>query len=305
MEHHQSLQAIHLQKSWLAIGVFDGVHRGHQQLINAMTAGAHAQGVPAVVVTFDPHPARVFGRGEIKLLTLPAERADLFEGLGVDHVITHPFDLNVADITAFDFMKRLVERLGLKHLVLGYDSTLGRNREGNAMRLAEIGLELGFTVEVVPALSDESGVISSTEIRKLISTGIIDEATHLLGHPYRLRGAVIHGDRRGRELGYPTANLVHAEEKLIPANGIYACWAKLGPERFKAAVNIGVRPTVKSGQQIPNVEAYLLEFDRQIYGETIELEFAARLRDEMKFPSLPALIHQIGEDVSRTDDILK
>jgi len=305
MNHHYSLEGITLQNSWLAVGVFDGVHRGHQQIISTLTRGAHAQGIPAVVVTFDPHPARVFGRGEIKLLTLPAERADLLGEMGVDHVVTHPFNRNVANISAFDFMKSLVDRLGLKHLVLGYDSTLGRNREGNATRLTEIGQELGYTVEVVPALSDESGVISSTEIRKLISTGVIVEATRLLGHLYRLRGTVVHGDHRGRELGYPTANLDHDDQKLIPANGVYACWAQLGAARFKAAVSIGVRPTVRTAQRVPNVEAYLLGFDREIYSETLELEFVARLRDEMKFPSLMALVDQIHADVTRTEQLLK
>jgi len=305
MQHYRSLKEITLQNSWLTIGVFDGVHRGHQQIIKRLTAGAHAQRMPAVVLTFDPHPAMTFGRGEIKLLTLPGERAELLGEMGVDMVVTHPFDRVVANITAFDFMKQTKERLGVKHLVLGYDSALGKNREGNATRLTEIGLELGYTVETVSALSDESGMISSTEIRKLISTGNVAEAARLIGHSYRLQGIVIHGDHRGRALGYPTANLQQSEEKLIPANGIYAGRARLNDERFMAAVSVGVRPTVKENQQVPNVEAYLLDFDRDIYGEIIELEFVARLRDEMKFPSLVALVEQIRDDVEKTKDILK
>ena len=305
MQHYRSLEEITLQNSWLTIGVFDGVHRGHQQIIKRLTEGAHAQGMPAVVLTFDPHPAMTFGRGEIKLLTLPDERAELLGEMSVDVVVTHPFDKDVANITAFDFMKQIKDRLGLKHLVLGYDSALGKNREGNATRLTEIGLELGYAVETVAALSDESGVISSTEIRKLISKGNVAEAARLVGHSYRLQGIVIHGDHRGRGLGFPTANLEHAEQKLIPANGIYASWAQLGEERFMAAVSVGVRPTVKENQQAPNVEAYLLDFDRDIYGEIIELEFVARLRDEMKFPSLAALVEQIRDDVEKTKDILK
>jgi len=305
MQHYRSLEEITLQNSWLTIGVFDGVHRGHQQIIKRLTAGADAQGMPAVVLTFDPHPAMTFGRGEIKLLTLPDERAELLGEMGVDVVITHPFDINVANITAFDFVKQTKDRLGLNHLVLGYDSALGKNREGTTTRLTEIGLELGYTVETVSALSDESGVISSTEIRKLISTGNVAKAARLLGHPYRLQGIVIHGDHRGRGLGFPTANLEHADQKLIPANGIYACWAQLGEERFMAAVSVGVRPTVKENQQMPNVEAYLLDFDRDIYGRTIELEFVARLRDEMKFPSLDALVEQIRDDVEKTKVMLK
>jgi len=154
MQHYRSLEGLALENTWLTVGVFDGVHRGHRQVLSKLTAGAHANGALAVVLTFDPHPAKVFGRGDIKLLTLPGERAKLLGELGVDVVITHPFDRNVANITAFDFMKRLKDHLGVRHLVLGYDSTLGKNREGNATRLTEIGLELGYTVETVSALGD-------------------------------------------------------------------------------------------------------------------------------------------------------
>ena len=149
--HYRSLEEISLTDSWIAVGVFDGVHRGHRQIIDRLVAGAHQQGLPAVLLTFDPHPAKVFGRGEIKLLTLPGERARLLGNLGVDVVITHPFDMDLANVTAYDFMKRLKTQLGLAHLVLGYDSTLGKDREGNAARLTEIGSELGYSVEVWPS----------------------------------------------------------------------------------------------------------------------------------------------------------
>jgi len=304
MQHYRSLDELTLQDSWVTVGVFDGAHRGHQQVLAKLVAGAHANGVPAVVLTFDPHPAKLFGRGEIKLLTLPGERARLLGDQGVDVVITHPFDRNVADITASDFMKRLKERLGLSHLVLGYDSTLGRNREGDVTRLTEIGRELGYTVETVTALSDESGVISSTEIRKLISVGNVAEAARLMGHPYRLQGLVMHGDHRGRTIGYPTANVNYAREKIIPAGGIYACWAYVQGEKFSAAVNIGTNPTFTPDKQTLNVEAYLLDFDRDIYDEELKLEFVTRLRDELKFDSVENLITQIGRDVQDTRRIL-
>lgn len=300
MQHYRSLHDISLKNSWLTVGVFDGVHRGHQAIIKQLTDGAHALGLSACLLTFDPHPAIVLGRGDIRLLTLPEERAELLGALGVDVVITHPFDREVANMTASDFMRRLKTHLGVTHLILGYDSTLGRNREGNAARLTEIGEELGYTLETVAALGDESGVFSSTAIRKLIATGNVRESARLMGRPYCFRGVVIHGDHRGRELGYPTANLSHAPGKLIPANGIYACRARLGEERFMAAVNVGVRPTVKHDQSIPNVEAYLLDFDRNIYGEVLALEFVERLRDEIKFESLNELVAQIGRDVEQT-----
>lgn len=304
MQQYRSLEQADLQNSWLTVGVFDGVHRGHQQIIRRLTAGAQEQGVPAVVLTFDPHPAKLFGRGEIRLLTLPEERANLLETFGVDVVIVHPFDREVANTTAFDFMQQLKRHLGINHLVLGYDSTLGKNREGNAARLAEIGQELGYTVEVVSALSDESGVISSTEIRKLIETGNVAEAARLMGHPYSLQGPVIHGDARGRTINVPTANIAYSPEKMIPANGIYACWAYLEGHRCQAAVNIGVNPTFTPDKQIPNVEAHLLDFRREIYGEEVRLEFVARLRNELKFDSVDTLLEQIWQDIEDTKRIL-
>ncbi len=304
MQHYRSIEGLLLENTWLTVGVFDGVHRGHRQVISKLTAGAHANGALAVVLTFDPHPAKVFGRGGIKLLTLPGERAKLLGELGVDTVITHPFDRNVADITAFDFMKQLKDQLGVMHMVLGYDSTLGKDREGNAARLAEIGLELGYTVETVAALGDESGVISSTEIRKLVTVGNVSEAARLLSHPYRLQGLVSYGDQRGRTIGFPTANLNYAHEKVVPASGIYACWANVRGERHQAAVNIGTNPTFTPDKQTLSVEAYLLDFSEDIYDETVTLEFIQRLRNELKYDTVEALIEQIRKDVEQTRQIL-
>ncbi|MEP7135531.1 MAG: bifunctional riboflavin kinase/FAD synthetase [Chloroflexota bacterium] len=304
MQHYRSLQEVTLENSWLTVGVFDGVHRGHQQVIHKLTAGAHANGVPAVVLTFDPHPAKVFGRGEIKLLTLPGERAKLLGELGVDVIITLPFNKSVANISAFDFMKRLRTQLGLTQLILGYDSTLGKDREGDTARLTEIGLELGYAVETVSALGDESGVISSTEIRKLVAVGDVSEAARLMDHPYRLQGLVGYGDQRGRTIGFPTANLKYAQEKVIPASGIYACWAYVRGEKYAAAVNIGTNPTFTPDKQTMSVEAYLLDFDQNIYDEMLTLEFVQRLRDELKYVSVDALIEQINHDVKQTRELL-
>ena len=305
MQYYSSLQEVSLNNSWLTIGVFDGVHRGHQQIIHRLTVGAHENELPAVVLTFDPHPARIFGRGEIKLLTLPDERAELLAAMGVDIVVTHPFDRSFADTTAFEFMKLVKQHFGVGHLVLGYDLTVGRNREGNAARLREIGQELGYTIEVVTALSDESGVISSTEIRKLIATGNVTDAARLMGHPYTLHGPVVSGDQRGRTIDVPTANIEYSPDKLIPANGIYACWAYLNDQKYCAAVNIGFNPTFTPDKTTANVEAHLLDFKREIYGKDVHLEFVARLRDELRFNSVEALLDQIWKDIDQTRGILK
>ncbi len=184
-------------------------------------------------------------------------------------------------------------------------STVGKNREGNAARLREIGQELGYTIEVVTALSDESGVISSTEIRKLIATGNVTDAARLMGHPYTLHGPVVSGDQRGRTIDVPTANIEYSLDKLIPANGIYVCWAYLNGQKYRAAVNIGFNPTFTPDKTTANVEAHLLDFKREIYGEDVHLEFVTRLRDELRFNSVDALLEQIWKDIDDTRRILK
>lgn len=304
MRHYHSLEEVSLQNSWLTVGVFDGVHRGHREIIRKLVSDAHANQAPAVVLTFDPHPASVLTGKEIRCLTTVDERADLLAALGVDAVITQRFTADLSTATALEYMSRLKETLGLAHLLIGYDFALGKGREGNAARLSEIGLEMGYTVEVVPALSDESGVISSTEIRKLVSTGNIIEAAKLLGYGYPLGGEVIHGEGRGKTIHFPTANIDYPKRKVIPPNGIYACWAHLGGEKLRAATNIGLNPTFTPERQVPSLEAYLLDFDRDIYGETLYLEFVARLRDELKFNSVEALVEKIHDDVKQTRAIL-
>jgi len=305
VQHYRSVEEVNLQNSWLTIGVFDGVHRGHQEIIRKMTVGAHVNDAPAVVLTFDPHPASILGGHEIKCLTLPEERADLLGQLGVDVVITERFTRDLSSVSAYGFMARLMGQLGFKQLLIVYVFGVGKGREGNSTRLGEIGLELGYTVEVVSALSDESGVISSTEIRKLIEVGNVSEAAHLLGHPYSLHGPVIHGDGRGRTINVPTANISYPREKMIPAKGIYACWAYLNGTRYRAAINIGTNPTFTPDKETFNVEAHLLDFRQEIYGQEVRLDFVARLRDELKFDSVDVLLDQIWKDVEESRKILQ
>ncbi len=300
-----SLQELDLQNSWLTIGVFDGVHRGHQQIIHKLTVGAHQAQSHAVVLTFWPHPASVLGNGEVKCLTTPDERAGLLAALDVDVVIAHTFDHAVANTSAPDFVAGLKEHLGLERLLIGYDFALGKGRQGNAARLTEIGKEVGYTVVVLPALRAECGVISSTEIRKLVDIGNVVEAAKLLGHHYGLHGPVVHGDGRGRQLGFPTANIEYPREKMLPSYGVYACRAWVNGLGYPAAINVGIRPQFHEDADRPLVEAYILDFDRDIYGQDVRLEFVARLRDEMKFVSVDALIEQMHQDVEKTRQILR
>lgn len=305
MEHYHSLEKLSLHNAWLTIGVFDGVHRGHRAIIEKLVREAHKADSPAVVLTFHPHPASVLTGKEIKCLTTPDERADLLAALGVDVVITQRFTRDLSTATAHEYMSTLKRTLGLSRLLIGYDFALGKGREGNAARLTEIGSELGYSVDVVPAVSDESGVISSTEIRKLISTGNVAEAANLLGHRYQVGGEVIHGAGRGKKINFPTANIDYPDQKVIPVNGIYACWGVLGTERFMAATNVGFNPTFTPERKVASVEAYLLDFDRDIYGEQLKLEFVTRLRDELKFDSVEALVEQMHRDVQQTREILE
>jgi len=304
MRHYHSLEEVSAKNAWLTIGVFDGVHRGHREILRKLTTEAHANHAPAVLLTFDPHPASVLSGQDIKCLTTADERAHLLGSLGVDIVITQRFSRNLSAATAFEYMSQLKQTLDLTHLLIGYDFALGKGREGTAARLTEIGRELNYDVEVIHALSDESGVISSTEIRKLVATGNVTEAAKLLGYNYTLGGEVIRGAGRGRTINFPTANIDYPQQKATPSNGIYACWAYVGNEKFMAATNIGFNPTFTPERQTPSLEAYLLDFDRDIYGQQVKLEFVSRIRDELKFNSVEALIWKIQEDVDKTRELL-
>lgn len=303
-QHYRSLEEVSTQNAWLTIGVFDGIHRGHREIIQKLTADAHANHAPAALLTFEPHPASVLSGQEIKCLTTPDERAELLAALEMDIVITQRFTRDLSTVSAFEYMSQLKQALGVGHLLIGYDFALGKGREGNAQRLTEIGKELGYTVEVIHAVSDESGVISSTEIRKLVSTGNVAEAANLLGYNYSLRGEVIHGDGRGRRINIPTANIDYPKQKVTPPNGIYVCWAHIGTEKYMAAANIGFNPTFTPDKTTPSLEAHLLDFSGDIYGRDVKLEFVTRVRDELKFNSVDALLERIWDDIRITREML-
>ncbi|MCS6994496.1 MAG: bifunctional riboflavin kinase/FAD synthetase [Anaerolineales bacterium] len=304
MPHYVSLQAVSLTGSWLTIGVFDGVHRGHQEIIHQLTAGAHAGGAPAVLLTFDPHPAQVLAGRDIPCLTTPEERAELLFALGVDTVITLPFTRELAARTAEDFMAELKTRLGLRKLLIGYDFALGRGRAGNFERLRDIGRELDYDVQAIEAIRFEGEVVSSTLIRQTIAEGDVRRAAAKLGRYYSMQGKVVPGDGRGRLIGIHTANVEVPSGKLLPANGVYAVWVWVEGRRYASVTNIGLRPTFTGGAASPRVEAHLLDFSDDLYGKTLRLEFVERLRGEQKFPSVQTLVAQIQADIERTRGIL-
>jgi len=305
MIHYRSLEEASLQDSWLTIGVFDGVHRGHQEILEKLTAGAHKNGVPAVVLTFWPHPAVVLGkRYDLKTLTTPEERAELLGAQGVDAVVTHPFTPDFAKLSALDFMRLTSRRLGLRSLWIGYDFALGHNREGNLERLTEVGEKLGYGVQAIGPVKNGEDVLSSSLIRQRIREGDVSRAAENLGRYYALSGPVVHGDGRGRKINIPTANIDYPKDKVIPANGVYATWIWVDGQRIPAATNIGINPTFTPDKQTPNVEAHILDFNRDLYGQDVKLDFVQFLRPEMKFESVEALLKKINEDIGQTRAIL-
>ena len=305
MQQYNSIDEIAIENAWLTIGIFDGVHRGHQQVLERLITGAHKNGGPAVVLTFTPHPAVVFGGvSNFKSLNTPKERAQILASLGVDILIDQPFDRILANQTAVEFMQRLCRHLGLKHLVMGYDTALGRGREANATRLTEIGKELGYTSEIIPPLKDGQGILSSTRIRAAVAAGNMTAAAADMGRYFFVAGPVVHGDGRGHTINLPTANIQVPAGKLIPANGIYACWAWVEGQRYLAAINVGVRPTFTPDLPAPAVEAYILDFHRSIYGVEVKLEFVQYLRPEEKYPNVKELLDQIQLDIIKTREVL-
>jgi len=304
MEHFRDLSPLHLEGAWVTIGSFDGVHLGHRRLLSEFVAEAREANAPAVVITFYPHPAEVLGKvHEPFYLSTPEEKAALIANLGVDVMVTHPFNQEVARLSAEEFMERVHRHLGLQRLWVGYDFALGRNREGNITRLRQIGARMGYTLVVFPPYEVDGGVVSSSRIRRALGAGDVEKAARMLGRLYTVPGEVVHGDGRGRGLGFPTANLAVWEKRMVPASGVYAAFARVGNEVHPAVVNIGVRPTFEE-RAAPRVEAHLIGYKGDLYGEKLVLEFVKRLRAERKFPSAEALRSQIERDVAQAQEIL-
>lgn len=304
-KRYSSLNNVDLPGAWLTIGSFDGVHRGHQALITRLVSGAHAAGAPAVVLTFFPHPSIVLrGKQGPYYLNTPEEKAEILAGLGIDGVVTLEFSRELAAKTAAEFMGDLKRAFGLRQLWVGYNFALGRGREGDLSALRQLGDQLNYTVQVIEPIDVNGEAISSSLIRTLIKEGHVEQAAEGLGRPYSVTGEVTHGDGRGKGLGIPTANLSIWAERLLPGNGVYACWAEVDGERKPAVTNIGVRPTFENGEPTTRVEAHLLDFDRDLYGKTVRLAFEARLRGEERFPSVDALLGQISKDIQNARRLL-
>lgn len=297
------------EEAVVTIGSFDGVHRGHQALIRQVRRSALQSGRTSVVITFFPHPSVVLGRAQPFYLTSPEEKLVQINQTGVDWLIELPFTSETAQVRAAEFVEQLIQHLQLRELWIGHDFALGYKREGNAEFLARLGQARGFAVHAVDPLTNSGEIISSSNIRAALREGEVSHAARLLGRPFRVSGRVVPGDGRGKTIGIPTANLEVWADHALPANGVYACRAWVGHIPHRAAVNVGVRPTV-TDESRRTVEAHLLDFDKDLYGLNVALDFRERLRGEQKFANVPALVAQIRMDVehtrqSLTDDIMR
>ncbi|MEX2424696.1 MAG: bifunctional riboflavin kinase/FAD synthetase [Acidimicrobiia bacterium] len=290
----------------VAIGVFDGVHRGHQRVMRDLTAMARDRDLVPAALTFDPHPLEFLAPDRAPdLLTTVEQRAELLAECGVEILGVLPF-LDIRDLDPRAFVTEILcLRLRVGAIAVGENFRFGRDRGGDPGLLRTLGEAHGFTVDVAEMVvhAGPDGVISSTRIRELLAGGDVGQAAVLLGRPFALTGPVIHGDARGHTIGFPTANLHIPDRMAIPANGVYACWVERNGARHAAVVNIGVRPTF--GVSARTIEAHLLNFDGNLYGESIALHFVDRIREERRFDGVDALVAQIAADRDRAATILE
>jgi riboflavin kinase / FMN adenylyltransferase len=289
----------------VTIGTFDGVHRGHRKVIAQLLENARKINGESVILTFFPHPRMVlFPNTEQLLLSTEEEKIKLIGELGVDHLVIHPFTREFSMLSSNQFIQTiLVNALQTKRLVIGYDHHFGKDREGSFENLKISGPAYGFEVEEIPAQETDHIKVSSTRIRNALTAGEVDVANNLLGYRYKLTGTVVKGQQLGRKLGYPTANIVSNENfKLIPANGVYAVFVSSAGKRYGGMMNIGVRPTVDGTHRTSEVNIF--DFNADIYGEQLEVEFVKWVRGEQKFNGLDQLKEQLAADKIAVQKIL-
>lgn len=288
-------------------GTFDGVHLGHQKIINRLKEIAKNEDGETVLLTFYPHPRMVLfpDDNELKLLNTQGEKAKLLEQYGVQHLIVHPFTKDFSRLTSVEFVRNiLVNSIGTKKLVIGYNHHFGRNREGSFEHLKEYSSLYGFDVEEIPAKDIDNIEISSTKIRKALQGGDVETATNYLGHYYEISGTVVEGNKLGRTIGYPTANIViESKYKLIPSDGVYAVKVKHLERSYDGMLNIGNNPTIQGKGR--SIEVNIFNFNDDIYDQKISVFFVKRLRDEVKFNGIEELKQQLHADKQHSLAILK
>ena len=293
------------RKSIVTIGTFDGVHVGHQEIIEQLVTTAQKKNANSVLLTFFPHPRMVLQKDNgIKLINTIEERIEILQKIGLDYLIIHPFDTEFSRLTAFDFVRDiLVNHLNTSELVIGYDHRFGRNREGDFEQLEEYGVMYDFKVQEIPAQDVNAISVSSTKVRKALEDGDISKASKYLGYNFSLCGSVVQGDRLGNTIGFPTANLkVDEAYKLIPKNGAYLVRSMIDDVTVYGMMNIGFRPTLKGLHQ--TIETHFFEFHGDLYGKKLKIEILDFLRDEQKFSSVDALKNQLFLDKQKSQEML-
>jgi riboflavin kinase/FMN adenylyltransferase len=289
---------------FLAIGVFDGVHLGHQAVISTSAEHARAANGTPVVVTFDPHPEKILRpQAAPHLLTATQHKIALIQGLGVEHLLVVRFDKQFAATEPEDFVQQLVKHSNpLREICVGHKWSFGKNRRGNLELLKKLGAQFDFNVIGIPPVTVNGELVSSTTIRRAVESGDLQKAAAMLGREYTVLGTVVRGDDLGKKIGFPTANL-SAHNEQFPANGVYFAEAKLDGVAYPGVVNLGYRPTVSSSKTERILEIHLLDFDRDIYDKDLELRFIRYLRPEKKFENVDALVHQIERDVQQAREL--
>jgi len=286
--------------SAVTIGVFDGVHRGHQHLVSGLIEKARAEDLAAVALTFNPHPRTVIRPGvAVTYLTSLEERVELLQSLGLDAVGVLAFTSELAQLSPRDFLALLVEELQMRLLMVGPDFALGRNRAGTISVMRQVGQELGFRVEVARLLAEDDEKVGSSSIRQALSEGDVTRVRRLLGRPFSLRGPIVTGDQRGRPLGFPTANMAIGLDRALPAYGIYVTRAFVRESSYESCTSIGIRPTFDVEPR-PTVETFIIDFDEDIYGQEMRIDLLERLRGEQKFKSVDELVAQMRKDIEGT-----
>jgi riboflavin kinase/FMN adenylyltransferase len=285
----------------ITIGIFDGVHVGHKKIISLLQKEAREKGLRSCVVTFHPHPQKVLRGSSMPLIVPLSQRLKLLEKEGVDIAVCFNFTKEFAQISAKDFVRdTLVRKLHVRTIFVGPDFFFGRKREGNIDLLESLGRTHGFETKIVDPVSLDNEPVSSTVIRDLIENGKVDKAGRFLGRNFFVEGRIKEGEKRGRLLGFPTANL-DTDWELLPKRGVYVTWAYMDEKRLKSITNVGIRPTFDASQLL--IETHILDFSSDIYGKMVRLEFLDRLRDERRFESIDALVAEIRKDVERAKEI--
>ncbi len=304
MKIHRDLNNFHAVNPVVTIGTFDGVHLGHRKIIARLHELAAKMNGESVIFTFDPHPRKVVAPNEtnLRLLTTLEEKIELFEQSGIDHLIVYPFTPEFAQLSYGQFVEQiLVNRIHTSYLVVGYDHKFGKNRQGDFEFLKNCADRLGFHIEKLDVLLMNESNISSTKIRQAIERGDFQTANAYLGYAFTLHGKVVEGQKLGRQLAFPTANIEASDpDKIIPGHGVYAVKVKIQGQVYQGMLNIGYRPTVNNNADHRSIEVHLFDFDSDIYGKPIELIFFNKLRDERKFDSLGALKEQLSKDKADT-----